>query len=138
MFYRVVFPYFGHPTLTMSFTRYIFLHSCAKIGNGSLEMFQLSISDLLFSQHAYSDFSVSKPRMTSQGRGVEVREHYPIRIPFRTQGINDKPNLLIHLSCIFVLRSLNLTDQLYISLNNNLTKCDFNRLDWQIFFVNFQ
>ena len=51
---RVVFPNFGHPTLTFSFTKYKVLqvkNSFATIVNGllALKLFQLSNGDLLFS-----------------------------------------------------------------------------------------
>ena len=80
-----VCPNFGHPTLTLSFTKYKFLqgnNSSATIGNRLLvlELFQLFNGYLLFSQHAYSINKVRKSRMMTLGQGVEVRAHYPIQI----------------------------------------------------------
>ena len=83
---RVVCPYFGHPALTPSYTKYKFLqvkNSFATLVNelSVLKLFQLSNGDLLFSKHDYSLYIVynaRKPRMTKLGQGVGVRAHYPI------------------------------------------------------------
>ena len=77
-------PNFGHPALTSSFTKYIFLevtNSFATLVNelSVLKLFQLSNGDVLFSKHDYSLYKARKPRMTKLGQGVGVRAHYPMR-----------------------------------------------------------